>query len=83
MLSDKSQRVADKARTLYREKYRAELEESNHGAFICIEPESGEFFLGATFDDAVNRAIDAHPDRLTHTLRIGHVASLHLGLMIQ
>lgn len=83
MLSDKSKRVADKARALYQERYRAELEESNHGAFVCIEPESGEYFLGETFDDAVNKAIDAHPDRLTHTLRIGHVAALHLGVMIQ
>jgi hypothetical protein len=25
------------------------------GAFVCIEPESGDYFLGRTFDDAVNR----------------------------
>ncbi|MGM0487487.1 MAG: hypothetical protein ACQESR_12100 [Planctomycetota bacterium] len=51
--------------------------------FVCIEPESGDYFLGRTFDDAVNQAIDAHPDRLTHTLRVGHAAALHLGVMIQ
>ena len=56
---------------------------SHLGAFVCIEPESGEYFLGGTFDDAVNKAIDAHPDRLTHTLRVGHAAALHLGMMIQ
>jgi hypothetical protein len=38
-------------------------------------------FLGKTFDDAVNKAIDAYPDRLTHTLRIGHSAALHLGAL--
>ena len=83
MLSDESKRVASRARKLYEEKYRDVLEKGNHGEFVCIEPESGEYFLGATFDDAVNQAIDAYPDRLTHTLRVGHPAALHLGTVIQ
>ena len=83
MLSDESKRVAAKARKLFLEKYRADLEKNNYGAFVCIEPESGDFFVGQTMDDAVNKAIDAYPDRLTHTLRIGHDAALHLGVMTQ
>jgi len=83
MLSRESKRVADKARSLYDEKYRQSLEGSNHGEFVCIEPESGVCFLGATFDEAVNKSMDAYPDRLTHTLRIGHSAALHLGVIIQ
>ena len=54
-----------------------------HGEFACIEPESGECFLGKTLDEAVNKALDAYPDRLTHTLRVGHAAALHLGVMFQ
>ena len=83
MLSDESKLVASRAKKLYEEKYRENLEKNSHGQFACIEPESGECFLGATFDDAVNQAIDAYPDRLTHTLRIGHAAALHLGVIIQ
>jgi len=83
MLSRESKMVASNARKLYDEKYRRSLEASNHGEFVCIEPESGECFLGATFDEAVNKSMDAYPDRLTHTLRIGHSAALHLGAMIQ
>jgi len=83
MLSEQLKRVALKAKQLYQEKYRFAFEENNRGAFVCIEPESGEFFLGETFDDAVNKAIDAYPDRMTHTLRVGHEAALHLGVMIQ
>jgi len=83
MLSGELQRVADRAKRLYEEKYRKTLEETHVGAFVCIEPESGDYFLGRTLDDAVNQAIDAHPDRLTHTLRVGHSAALHLGVMIQ
>ena len=83
MLTGESQRVADRARRLYEEELRQTLEKAHFGAFVCIEPESGEYFLGETFDDAVNKAIDAHPDRLTHTLRVGHATALHLGVMIR
>lgn len=83
MLSDNLRRAALKAKQLYQEKYRNALEENNRGEFVCIEPESGEYFLGGTFDDAVNKAIDAYPDRMTHTLRVGHEAALHIGVMVQ
>ena len=83
MLSEELKRVSLKAKQLYQEKYRFALEENNRGSFVCIEPESGDFFLGGTFDDAVNKAIDVYPDRMTHTLRVGHKAALHLGVMIQ
>lgn len=83
MLSDESKLVASKAKQIYQEQLREQLESSDHGRFVCIEPESSDFFLGDTFDDAVNRAMDAHPDCLTHTLRVGHTAALHLGVLIQ
>jgi hypothetical protein len=81
MLSQKSKHIAERAKALYDEKYRGALETTNHGEFVCIEPESGDYFLGATLDEAVNQAMDVYPDRLTHTLRIGHSAALHLGAM--
>ena len=83
MLSQKAKVVAEKAKRLYEERLRERLESSNFGRFVCIEPESGDFFLGDTFDEAVNQAIDEHPDRLTHTLRVGHASALHLGVLIQ
>jgi len=83
MLSEEATKVAAKARELYEKTLRESLEQTHRGRFICIEPESGDFFLGDTFDSAVNQAIDAHPDRLTHTIRIGYAAALHLGGVIQ
>ncbi|MCG8449288.1 MAG: hypothetical protein MI725_06885 [Pirellulales bacterium] len=83
MLSQESKLVADKARRLYDERHRKSLEENHQGKFVCIEPESEDFFLGETFDEAVNQAIDAYPNRLTHTLRIGHRVAFHLGEMTQ
>jgi hypothetical protein len=66
-----------------RSKLRDELERTAFGKYVSIEPESGDFFVGATFDDAVNLALDAYPDRMTYTLRIGHRAALHLGALKQ
>ena len=83
MLSDKAKRVAERAKQIYQEQLRERLESADHGRFLWIEPQSGQFFLGDTFDEAVNQAIDAHPDRLTHTLRVGHSAALHLGVLIR
>ena len=83
MLSDKSKQIANKSKKLYDEQLREKLEGSDHGKFVCIEPQSGEYFVGDTFDDAVNKAIDTYPDRLTYTLRVGYSAALHLGVMIQ
>jgi hypothetical protein len=83
MLSDKARLIAEKAKQIYEEQLRERLESSDHGRFVCIEPESGDFFLGDTFDDAVNQAIDVHPDRLTHTLRVGHAAAFHMGVLIR
>jgi len=81
MISEESQAVADSARRIYASQLREELEQKHPGKYACIEPVSGCCFLGDTFDQAVNAAIDAFPERLTHTLRIGHSAALHLGVL--
>jgi hypothetical protein len=83
MLSKESKQIALESKNLYDEQLREKLESSDHGKFVCIEPKSGDYFLGETFDEAVNKAMDAHPDRLTHTLRVGHSAALHLGVLSQ
>lgn len=62
---------------------RKDLERDCWGMYVAIEPESGEHFIGITFDDAVNAALDKYPDRVTHTIRIGHVAAVHLGVLTQ
>ncbi|HPM79410.1 MAG TPA: hypothetical protein PLF81_01855 [Candidatus Anammoximicrobium sp.] len=83
MISEESKAVAEKARRIYESRYREEMERKYQGRYLCIEPTSGKYFLGDTFDQAVNAAADAFPDRLTHTLRIGYSAALHLGVLIQ
>ena len=46
MLSDESKQIAVKSKKLYDERLRAKLEASDHGKFVCIEPQSGEHFVG-------------------------------------
>jgi hypothetical protein len=79
MISEESKATAEKARKIYESQLRQQLEQDYPDRYVCIEPLSGMHFIGKTFDEAVNAAIDAFPDRLTHTLRIGHSAALHLG----
>ena len=79
MISEESKAVTENARRIYESQLRGELEQKHSGKYVCIEPMSGSYFLGDTFDRAVNAAIDAFPGRLTHTLRVGHSAALHLG----
>lgn len=82
MISEESKTVAERAKRIYEARLRQKLEQKHSGKYACIEPVSGRYFLGDTFDQAVNAALDAFPDRLTHTLRIGHSAALHLGALV-
>lgn len=83
MISEASKATAQNARIIYESRLRQQLEREHPDRYVCIEPVSGNHFIGETFDDAVNAALDAFPDRLTHTLRIGHAAALHLGVLVQ
>jgi hypothetical protein len=82
VISEESKTVAVNARRIYESRLREELEQKHSGRYACIEPVSGSHFLGDTFDQAVNAVIDVFPKRLTHTLRIGYPAALHLGVLI-
>lgn len=83
MISDESRAVAEKANQIYQSRLRHVLEQNEFGRFVAIEPVSGDYFVGDTFDAAVNSALDRYPDRLTHTIRIGHLAAFHLGVLAQ
>ena len=71
------------AEQFYNDRLRAELEITHRDEFVAIEPISEEFFLGQTLSEALSAARDAHPDRLSHAMRIGHDAGLHFGVRLQ
>lgn len=81
MVSDETRSVMERAKHLYASQLQADLESEHTGRFVAIEPESGEYFLGDTFDEAVRAARTKYPSRLSHTIRIGHRAAFHIGGM--
>jgi hypothetical protein len=70
------------AESLYQRSLRTELEKTHPDEFVAIEPVSGEYFLGRTLSQAIGAARVAHPDRLSHAIRVGHKAALHFGVTI-
>jgi hypothetical protein len=79
MVSANTKSVIDRAKRIYAERLQAAMEADHRGQFVAIEPESGEHFLADSLDAAVRAARTKYPDRLSHTVRIGHPAALHVG----
>lgn len=82
MLAEDTRSIIEKAKKIY-EGMRESLESDHSGEYVAIEPESGEAFISETFDGAVASARESHPSRVSHTIRIGHRAAFHIGLMQQ
>ena len=80
MISQESQEIAHQAMGIYEHRLKATLERSNLNDFVAIEPVSGEYFVGATLSEAIGAARRAHPHRVAYALRIGHRATVHLGM---
>ena len=79
MVSAETKSVIDRAKQIYANQLQTALESQHRDRFVAIEPESGDHFLGDTFDEAVKSARAKYPSRLSHTIRIGHRAAFHIG----
>ena len=79
MVSAKTKSVIDRAKRIYASRLQEDLESRHMDRFVAIEPESGEYFLADTFDEAVESAQTKYPSRHSHTIRIGHRAAFHIG----
>jgi hypothetical protein len=79
MVSADTKSVIERAKRIYAEQLQANLEPAHLNRFVAIEPQSGEYFLADTFDEAVKLATSKHPSLLSHTIRIGHRAAFHIG----
>jgi len=81
MVSAETRSVIDRAKQIYAAQLQDGLEAEHMDRFVAIEPNSGEYFLGDTFDEAVKLARTRFPSRLSHTIRIGHRAAFHIGVL--
>lgn len=71
--------IAEKAKEVYESEFKARLEADHFDEFVAIEPVSKSFYLADTFIDAALAAKQAHPDRKSFVIRIGHDAAFHIG----
>lgn len=81
MTSQHTLEVSERAKLLYADQLQDELETNHLDKYVAIEPDSGDFFLGASYGESVLAARTAHPDRISFVIRVGHEAALHLGAM--
>lgn len=81
MVSRETKSVIDRAKALYAETLQKRLEAEHMNRFVAIEPESGDHFIADTFDAAVKAARNAYPTRISYTMKIGHRAAFHIGVM--
>jgi hypothetical protein len=81
MATQQSIDLARRAMEIYDKRLRAKLESTNRDDFVAIEPDSGDFYLGKTLSEAIQAARAVHPDRLPFTLRIGHRATVEIGVL--
>ncbi len=83
MLSPELQAIGERARRIYDAHVNDLLANGHGGKFIAIEPESGEYFLGDTIDEAREHADRAYPERISHMMRVGHRAAVRIGAMLK
>jgi hypothetical protein len=81
MASKRSTELASRASLNYEQTLKNRLESTNPDRFVAIEPESGDFFLGSTLSEAIQAARAAHANRLSFAFRVGHRATIELGVM--
>ncbi len=81
MASEHSLDVARRATEIYESRLRVKLEADQRNAFVAVEPDSGDYFLGETLSKAVLAARKAHPNKISFALRVGHPSAVHLGVI--
>jgi len=63
-----------KAETIYRTKLKPKLEEKYKGRIVAIDVESGDYFVGRTVLEAIEKGRRKHPGKIFYDVRIGYPA---------
>jgi hypothetical protein len=79
MVSPEDHDVILRAERIYEERLKGDLEKTHMHAYVVIEPESGDYYVGQTLGEATAQARAAHPGRPGYIMRIGHRAAFHIG----
>ncbi len=83
MVSSEERDMIRQAEALYEERFKADLEQDHMHAYVVVEPDSGDYFLGRTMSEASAAAFAAHPGRRGFLMRVGHRAAVDLSEHLQ
>jgi hypothetical protein len=76
-----AEEVARRAKQIYEERIRAQVETGNKGKVLVIDIETGEYELDQDHLVAAKRALARHPGAALFALRIGYPAMGRIGLV--
>lgn len=79
MLSEKQERFVEAAKTVYEEQLRDRLERKHFGEVIAVEPESGDYALGETLDEADRVCRERFGVKPVHVFRVGGGGAMKVG----
>jgi hypothetical protein len=79
MVAPDTAELIRRARLVYEQRLKDELERTHLNDFVAIEPDSGDYFLGRTLSEASAAARQKYPDRRTSVLRVGHPVAIEIG----
>lgn len=63
-----------KAEAIYRTKLKPKLEGKYKGRIVAIDVESGDYFVGRTVLEAIEKGREKHPGKIFYAVRIGYPA---------
>jgi hypothetical protein len=70
--------LAVKARKIYSERLKRELETCCRGQFVAVEVDSGDYFLAPTPLEAINSGKSNYPEKPFHVMKVGYKAAILL-----
>lgn len=69
-----TRRLGEEGERIYYEKLKPILEPKHIGKIVAIEVDSGDYFLGDSVIEAMDKASQVYPDKLFHFMKIGYRA---------
>lgn len=73
------EQISENGVKIYQDKLKSILEPTQIGKFVAIEVVSGEYFIGETILEAIQKGKEKYPNRLLHTIKIGYEGIFKMG----
>lgn len=69
-----AKRLAEAGQKFYEDQLRRKLETQYTGKFVAIEVDSGDYFVGNTLHEALERGKKKHPESVFYSVKVGFPA---------